>query len=351
MKTKKHGQDFFFYCPHAVVFWVVVLSGCLILGASPAGADPSFPVWLEKKAFSRSMGQKGAGKKEPAKKMGHPKKEEQKTKKKRRRPMSRPAAYLLKTGNFPSSVGDDPELVKSVCWLKSPDQSYKRLVPKKTDEGFLIFDDAFQAGLYQLFLYRDAGVKDGARYHHFSSLWFRNAGEDDFETVPASKEVREGLHEGVPVFYLKELTRDKEDNFVSQKRYTGDSLPVQVLFRGKPVAGVPVTLITKQGWKKTVSTDEKGIASFLLIKEVFHNEKVQKRPEPYFVFSSYPVERQGEFEGVSYSREMYVSSLRLPVYPTPADWESKSAGFYLVVGSVLAIIFAAAIRRKRIQAI
>ena len=54
--------------------------------------------------------------------------------------MSRPAAYLLKTGDFPQ-VTDSPELLKTVCWLKSPDQSYKRIAPKKTDEGILIYND------------------------------------------------------------------------------------------------------------------------------------------------------------------------------------------------------------------
>ncbi len=361
----------------ANVFFLLMTLCCFYFSVSPVSADPSSPVWLEKKPFRR-MGMMQSGGKGEKSKQGHPGKQVHSAKqthsekqgppaekahgsqkgqsrtgkKKSRRPMSRPAAYLLKTGTFPSHiVTDSSELLKTVCWLKSPDQSYKRLFPRKKDEGILIFDEALLGGLYQIFLYHDAGVKDGTRYYHSSTVWFRNVGEDDFETKPAVKETREGMYEDQPIFYLKELTKDNEDNFVTQKRYTGDTLPVQVLFRGQPVAGLPVSLTTEQGWQKTVVTDEKGRAAFLLIKEVFHADKVNKKPEAYFLTSSYQVEKTGELNGKSYSKEVYVSSLRLPVYPTPSDWESKSAGFYLIMGSVLAILFAAAIRRKRIRSI
>ena len=134
-----------------------------------------------------------------------------------------------------------------------------------------------KSGQSEIFLYHDAGVKDGVRYYHSSTTWFRNVGEEDFETKLASQEPRQGMYEDQPVFYLKELTKDNEDNFVTQRHYTGDSLPVQALFQGQPVAGLPVTLTTQQGWEKTVVTDDKGIASFLLIKEVFHTDKVHKK--------------------------------------------------------------------------
>lgn len=365
-------------------FFIFIFLWSFCFSVSIVSADPSSPVWLEKKPVRRMgmMGSEGKGEKakpgghpgaqaqdakpgHPGKqgsdaKQGHPgaqpaakthgSQEQKPEKKKTRRPMSRPAAYLLKTGDFPQ-VTDSPELLKTVCWLKSPDQSYKRIAPKKTDEGILIYDEALLGGLYQIFLYHDAGVKDGVRYYHSSTTWFRNVGEEDFETKLASQEPRQGMYEDQPVFYLKELTKDNEDNFVTQRRYTGDSLPVQALFQGQPVAGLPVTLTTQQGWEKTVVTDDKGIASFLLIKEVFHTDKVHKDPEAYFIKSSYQVEAKGELEGVTYEKEVYVANLRLPVFPTPSDWESKSAGFYLVMGSILAVLFAAAIRRRRMRTI
>ncbi len=265
--------------------------------------------------------------------------------------MSRPASYLLKTGSFPNDVESSDTLLQSVCWLEKPDKSYNKLTPRKTKSGVLIFDDARQAGLYQLHLYYDAGVKDLTRFRHFSSLWFRNTGDEEFTEKTPDTTNLEGLHEGKPLFYLQELTKDNENNFVSQKRDTGDRIPFRVLFRGKPVPGVPVTMTTKQGWEKTMTTDENGRVSFLLIKEVFHDKKIYKDPEPYLVKAVYTRPNKATFNGIPYETEMLTATIRLQVYPTPYDWKSKNAGFFVFAGTGLAVAFGAAIRRKRSLAI
>ena len=371
---------FWKYCTQVLVLGFFTILGGFLFSPCPVQADPASTVWLEKKKSSRSMsmGSMGSGAKKDENKdvkktespmSGQPKeksphtamnkvddakdvKNEKKAEKpRRRRPMSRPAAYMLKTGDFLASQCDAATLAQTICWLKSPDQSYKRIIPQKTDDGFLIYDDAFLEGLYQIFLYQNAGVKDGVRYHHYSTLWFRNAGEKDFAMQTVSQEPREGMYGEEPIFYLKELTKDNENNFVRQKRFTGDIVPVQVLFRGKPIAGLPVTLLTQQGWQKTIVTDKKGIASFVLIKEVFHGDVINKMSEEYFFKVEYEQAVKGEFEGVVYEKEKHVANLRLSVFPTPSDWESKELGFYLIVGSLLVVIFAAAIRRKRMRTI
>lgn len=259
--------------------------------------------------------------------------------------MSRPAAYLLKSGEFPDAVTGSDDLLGTVCWLKSPDQSYKKIVPKKTKNGILIFDQAFQKGLYNIYLYRDATADDGIRYRHFSTHWFRNAGQDDFKIKPFKEEKREGLYGKEPVFYLKELTKDNGNNFVSQKRYTGDTLPIQVLYKGEPVSEVPVTLTTAKGWQKTVTTDAQGKASFMLIKEIFHNGKIHKKPEQYLLKAVYAV--NGDADATTEQKEVCTATIALTVYPTPYDWKSKGTGFYVFIASALTIMFAAAIRRKR----
>ncbi len=378
-KNQRHGIKVIFLFALALVFSFSVCT---------ASAGTSSSVWLERQKSSfrdrmKKKQQSHGEKKEASEKQGHPSghpgqkepeqhkpdqnqsdKKEPEKKKRRRSPMSRPAAYLLKSGNFPDLVVDSPELLQTVCWLKSPDQSYKKIVPKKTQEGILLYDEAFQEGLYKIYLYRDAGIENGIHYRHFSAHWFRNAGEDEFETIPFTEEKREGLYGEEPVFYLKELAKDNENNFVSQKRYTGDTFPVQVLFKGVPVPGVPVTITTAKGWEKTVVTDEQGKASFLLIKEIFHNGKIHKEPELYLVKAVYtmndPVAAEttettnGSTNGATnetaleqYSKEIYTATIALTVYPTPYDWKSKSAGFFIFTGSILIIMFAAAIRRKR----
>ncbi len=259
--------------------------------------------------------------------------------------MSRPAAYFLKSGSFPDLISDSPELVNAVCWLKNPDQSYKKLTPQKAEEGILIFDEALQGGMYKMYLYHDAGVSGGTRYHHFSTHWFRNAGSDDFDIKAFTEKAREGLYGEEPLFYLKELTKDNKDNYVSLKRHTGDILSFQTLFKGIPVPGVPVTLTTAKGWEKTLLSDEQGKVSFLLIKEIFHTDKIHKEPEPYLAKAVYTINNvPGQKD---YTQEVYTSTIPLTVYPTPYDWKSKSAGFFIFTGSSLVVIFAAAIRRKR----
>ncbi len=345
------------------------------LSVSTGYAGPSSSLWLERqKSSMRDRMKKKQSQKEKSGSHGNmneasksrsqqsgqpdqqpPDKKKPKKKRRRRAPMSRPAAYLLKSGDFPDLISDSPELLQTVCWLQSPDQSYKKITPKKTGQGILLADEAMQKGLYKIYLYRDAGIENGIWYRHFSSHWFRNAGEDDFEIQPFKEEQREGLHGQEPLFYLKELAEDDKNDFVSQRRYTGDTYPVQVLFKGVPVAGVPVTLTTAKGWEKTVVTDEQGKASFFLIKEIFHNGKIHKDPEMYLVKAVYTRDNPGEAPDASprnntpegYSKVVYTATIALTVYPTPYDWKSKSAGFFIFTGSLLAVMFGVAIRRKR----
>ena len=338
----------------------VLASSAFAISQPPVGSQPA--VWLERKIAryggeNRKHSKKGADKhqrdqkKKADEKLQKEHKEKAGKKKKRRSPMSRPAAYFLKSGAFPDSVNEPAELLESVCWIKMPDQSYKRLTPKKTEQGILIYDEALQAGFYQLHLYHDAGVVQDGRYHHFSTIWFRNPGEDEFEEQPFKEEEREGLYGKEPLFYLKELTVDTGNNYVSQKRYTGEDLPVQVLYKGAPVEGARVTLTTSKGWQKSVLTDEDGKASLLLVKEIFHNDRVHREAQPYLVKATYEVDNSGEYNGQAYSKEVYTATSRLMIYPTPYDWKSKSAGFYILAASVFTVSFAAAIRRKRSRAI
>ncbi len=334
-------------------FFGLALVLVLYITVSIARADISSPIWLERKTISlRDMMQKktsGEGDKKESREMERQsRQEDQQPKRKRTRsPMSRPAAYFVKSGDYPDLITDSSELLNTVCWLQSPDQSYKKLVPMKTDQGTLIFDQALQGGLYKIYLYHDAGMKNGIRYRHFSTHWFRNVGEDNFEIKPFRAETREGLHGEEPLFYLKELTKDNENNYVSLKRYTGDIFPLQVFFKGAPVSGVPVTLTTAKGWQKTVITDEQGKASFLLIKEIFHNDRIHKSPEQYLVKAVYTMDHDNNSAQESCKKEVYTATIALTVYPTPYDWKSKSAGFFIFTGSILAVMFAAAIRRKR----
>lgn len=346
----------------------VMVSTAFAVSQPPVDNHPA--VWLERKADRyggeiKKHGKKGAAKHQKGSKTGETEKPQEKhgehpqegqkektgKKKKRRSPMSRPAAYFIKSGAFPHAISEPAELLESICWIKMPDQTYKQISPKKTDQGILVYDEALQAGFYQVHLYHHAGVVQDRRHHHFSTIWFRNPGEDEFEVQPYIEEEREGLHGKEPVFYLKELTVDAGNNYVSQKRYTGDELPVQVLFKGVPVVGAQVTLTTTKGWQKSVLTDADGKATLMLIKEVFHNDRVHRETQPYLVKATYEVANSGTYDDKAFSTEVYTATSRLMIYPTPYDWKSKSAGFYIFAASAFTVSFAAAIRRKRSRSI
>ena len=91
-------------------------------GAQAQDAKPGHP---GKQGSDAKQGHPGA---QPAAKT-HGSQEQKPEKKKTRRPMSRPAAYLLKTGDFPQ-VTDSPELLKISIFISN----ILRLQPRRAAE-------------------------------------------------------------------------------------------------------------------------------------------------------------------------------------------------------------------------
>jgi hypothetical protein len=90
---------------------------------------------------------------------------------------------------------------------------------------------------------------------------------------------------GAP-FDLVRLRDEKEDSFY-YSFHTGDTLRYRVLREGKPLPGARVTLTTQFGWKRTVRTDEEGIASFKLIGDYQPEwEKFNKRFRERFLVTA-----------------------------------------------------------------
>jgi polyferredoxin len=90
---------------------------------------------------------------------------------------------------------------------------------------------------------------------------------------------------GLPVDLVR-LRDEKEDSFY-YNFHTGDRLRFRFLRDGKPVAGARVTLTTQFGWKRTVRTDEEGIATFTLIRDYLPDwEKFNKRFRERFLVTA-----------------------------------------------------------------
>jgi hypothetical protein len=303
---------------------VVIL--CLALLAEPLYASPADDfIWLERPEISKIP-----------KNQGH----------KKRAPMSTPADFIIKSGSYPNKSGSPDYLKNAACWIKLPDNTIHGLEPEKKKGVYRIYDDAFQKGRYDLTVYEDMGVIDGVRYHLFAHQAFRNTG-DEVEELECEKKSYPGMYNGSPAFELVDLTEDDGNDFSPMKKYTGDRVPFQVRFKGKPVSEGIISITTKGNWNKLVKIPEDGRIDLTLIKEIFHGEKINKEPQKYLVTAEYTLDRPGTLNGEPYAKEVFRTSGLLAVYPTPLDWKSKGTGYTVMMFTGTAVCFGAAVRRKR----
>ncbi len=260
----------------------------------------------------------------------------------KRAAMSHPAHYTLRLG-WPAAASASCEtLLTAEASILRPDGSAQKLIPHlETPEAVRIRDAALIQGRYVISASFDQTTGD-THYRLFTQATMRNTGEKpQRHPLPDQKDI----HTRVPRFLIEDLSPDPGKNFARvHRKYTGDKLPVRLLLSEAPVANQPVTLTTASGWRQTLTTDEKGEATFALIKESFHDNEINKRPVTYFVTS--------EIRRPAHSRqgprgEVLRSTLALLVYPSPLDWESRSAGLYALFLAMAAIGVVTAIRRRQ----
>lgn len=261
----------------------------------------------------------------------------------RRAAMSHPAHYLLKLGAPAARIDSDDALLDVRASVLTPELKVSALSPaRQAGRGVSIRDEALIQGRYDLAasLVR---TEDGVRYHLFTQTTMRNTGHKPKETKTSPENAR-AAHRAF--FAIEDRRPDPGHNFARVHRtYTGDALPVRIWFDKRPLPGVSVTLETESGWRRTIVTDERGDATLPLIKEKFHTSGVDKKPLRYFIMTEI---RQPTADASGDIREeVYRTSLVEQVYPSPLDWESKSAGLYLVSLTIAAVGVAAALRRRR----
>jgi hypothetical protein len=270
------------------------------------------------------------------------KKDEKKPPREKRAAMSHPAHYTLMLGWPPGPGKSDESLLAVKAAIIRPDGSTQKLSPGlETPDVARIRDAALIQGRYLISasLRQTQGT---TRYRLYTQTVMRNTGEKpkgdvlpdqtDFETDKAR-------------LVMEDLSPDPGKNFARvHRKYTGDKLPLRMHLNELPLAGQPVTLATASGWRQTLQTDEKGEVTFALIKESFHDEGTKKRPVTYFVTSEIrkPLNSQD-----GYREEVLRAALAIMVYPSPLDWESRSAGIYVLVLVMAAVGVATAIRRRQ----
>jgi len=133
---------------------------------------------------------------------------------------------------------------------------------------------------------------------------------------------------------------------------SGDEVKFDVLSYGKPVGGVPVTLITQEGWRNTVVSDEKGHVTFTLIREYFPKwlEFKKYHIDSFLAVAEMERAETGELDGQTYDSSRYVASLPGKYRPSPNDYRSYAWGlgialFVIVFGGLSIYLY----RRRRVK--
>ena len=131
--------------------------------------------------------------------------------------------------------------------------------------------------------------------------------------------------------------REEGETFYS-RLYSGDKVRLQIILDAKPIEGAKVTLSTKTGWSKTITTDKEGIATFVLLKDYFPEwDKFDRRHKNEFLLTAtYTKELQGEYLYDKYKKIKYSVTSTSLYYPASSEYKSYASG--LLAATATAII-------------
>ncbi len=237
----------------------------------------------------------------------------------------------------------DPSLQKAVIWLETPDNLIHRIDPGKP--GVMKFS-ARMWGQHKVFAYLDAGERNGVKRKYFAFYDLFSHGDE------VSKKERPVLDEGgywkgQPEFHLERIYENDRQRYRTQ---TGEEARFRLTFRGRPVKGACVVMITQKDWRKAKKTDENGEVSFFIIKETPTEGgwRARRRTEKYLVVARHFVpDAPAAQEGENRAGTRYLATRMLRVRPSRLEWESKSTAFIVGSFTVVAAGAAIAIRRSR----
>lgn len=150
-----------------------------------------------------------------------------------------------------------------------------------------------------------------------------------------------------------EIVREhKEDEGCMARLVSGDVVKFLVLSYGKPLADVPVTMITQDGWRNTVVSDATGHAAFTLVRSYFPKwfEFKKYHIDNFLMVAERDINEAGVWDGAKYSSVHYTASLPGKYRPSPHDYRSYAWGLgislFVVVFGWLAIYL---YRRRRLK--
>jgi hypothetical protein len=238
----------------------------------------------------------------------------------------------------------DQGMIYTQFYLEKPDNSIIPVKMEKKRGTYKIAYRTTQGGYYRLVGYNGNEIRNGSRLHLYSFYNFMTHGDMPKKNKPVANYLR-GYQNGRPMLELVRIYDSERGRYRSR---AGNKTRVRVLFKGKPVANVPLTLTTSKKWSKKVHTDERGEAEFILIKDVFQEGIINKRKSGLFMLKTeHTVNRAGQLSGKGYDKEHYIATLSFRVFPNSNEWESKRIAFLVAMLMIIGAGTAIAIRRKR----
>lgn len=152
------------------------------------------------------------------------------------------------------------------------------------------------------------------------------------------------------------VIQDLWDSNFHSKVMSGNTLNMEVLFRGQPAGGAKILFTSEKGWTKELFADSKGRAEFTLIRDYYPDSwALFKRDEQgeFKVEVRYYLEETGEFKNQPYNRIEMITTFPWHYSPARREYNSLAYGLILVVSTMFISgfgIFTYRERRKKVPA-
>lgn len=203
-----------------------------------------------------------------------------------------------------------------------------------------------EMGFYSAYLVQQS-VRDGA-------LRVRTAKAELLKGTCCQKDVEEEAAKAVidataPLELVREHGADEK---LFTRIFSGDKVSFLVLSQGKPLADVPVTMITQMGWRKTAASGPDGRVTFTMIRDYFPPwlEFKKRYKEAFLMVAEHEVAQTGEHAGEKYTAVRYQTTLAGKYMPSPHDYRSYAWGLGIGLGvTVLGGLAVYLYRRRRLK--
>jgi len=269
--------------------------------------------------------------------------------------LKNPSAKRENKGGHMHGGGSKPDFKKiptKNIWLVSGSLNRKQPYLSKTTESFyfdveqkekrfletsekgkkIVSFEVPKNGYYNLFAIDEIQDKNQTFYKVAKFEYLQGSHGD--ETLYTDDVTKNLVQKKTKIDFLR-IKSDDEDSFF-YKHSMGDTLKLQALFEGKPLANAKVFISLESGWVKRTKTDENGTVAITLVRDYFPKwSEFDKRFNQELLITL-----QHTKDDTDYSLT-YVASY----YPNKSDYESY--GFALILITLTLLVSGIVVYRFR----